>query len=247
MHSTVIHFCIYSYIYKRFSSVWFSASVMSNSLWPHGLQHARLPCPSPAPKLTQTHVHQIDDTFQPSHPLLSPSPLTFNLSQYQYFSSESVFCIRWLEYWSFRFSISPANDYSGMISFRFDRLDVLAVQKTLQSLLQNHSSKASILWCSTFFIVQLSHPYMATRKMIALTRRTFAGKVMSLLFDMLSRLAIDFLPRRKHLLLSWLQLRSAVILEPKKIVCHCFHCIPIYLPWSDGTRCHVISFLNAEF
>ena len=179
------------------------------------------------PKLTQTHVHWIDDTIQPSRPLSSPSLLTFNLSQHQYFSSESVFCIRWPEYWSFRLSISLSNDYSGKICYRIDWLVVLAVQKPLKSLLQNHSSKASVLWCSTFFIVQLSHPYIATGKMIALTRRIFAGKLMSLFFHMLSRLAIDFLPRSKHFLLSRLQSPSAVILEPKKIVCHCFHCFPI--------------------
>ena len=121
-------------------------------------------------------------------------------------------------YWSFSFSISPSNEYSGLISFRMDWLDLLAVQgKTLESLLQHHSSKASILWCSAFFIVQLSHPYMTTGKTIALTRWTFVAKVMSLLFNMLSRLVITFLPMSKHLLISWLQSSSAVILEPQKI------------------------------
>ena len=134
-------------------------------------------------------------------------------------------------YWSFSFSISPSNEYSGLISFRMDWLDPLAVQGILKTFLQCHSSKASILWHSAFFMVQLSHPYMTTRKTIALTRWTFVGKAMFLLFNMLSRLVITFLPRSKHLLISWLQPPSAVILEPKKIkICHCFHCFSIYFP-----------------
>ena len=127
-----------------------------------------------------------------------------------------------------------------------DWFNLLAVQGTLKSLLQHHSSKASVLWCSAFFMVQLSHPYMTTGKTIALTRWTFVGKVMSLPFNMLSKFEDKYLLRSKHLLLSWLQPSSAVILEPKKIVCHCFHCFPIYFPWSDGTGCHDLSFLNAE-
>ena len=133
------------------------------------------------------------------------------------FSSESVLCIRWPKYWSFSFSISPSNEYSGLISFRMDWLDLLAFQETLKSLLQHHSSKASILPRSAFFIVQLSHPYMTTGKTIALTRWTFVGKAVSLLFNMLSRLVITFLPRSKHVLISWLWSPSAVILEPPKI------------------------------
>ena len=133
------------------------------------------------------------------------------------FSSESVLHIRWPKYWSFSFSISPSNEYSRLISFRIDWFDLLAIQGTLKSLLQHHSLKASILWCSAFFIVQLSHPYMTIRKTRALTRWAFVGKVMSLLFNMLSRLVIAFLPRSEHLLISWLQSSSAVILEPKKI------------------------------
>ena len=132
------------------------------------------------------------------------------------FSNESAFHIRWPKYWSFSFSISPSNKYSGLISFRMDWLDLLAVQGTLKSL-QHYSSKASILWCSAFFMVQLSHPYMTTGKTIALTIQSFVGKVMSLLFNMLSRLVIAFLPRDKCLLISWLQSPSAVILELKKI------------------------------
>ena len=147
------------------------------------------------------------------------------------FSSESVLRIRWPKYWSFSFSISPSNEYPGLISFRMDWLDLLAVQGTLKSLLQHHSSKASILRHSAFFIVRLSHPYMTTGKTITLTRWTFIAKVMSLLFNMLSRLVITFLPRSKHLLISWLQSPSAMILETKKIkFCHYFQFFPIYLP-----------------
>ena len=133
------------------------------------------------------------------------------------FSNQSVLCNTWPKYWSFSFNISPSNEHPGLISFRMDWLDLLTVQGTLKSLLQHHSSKASILWCSAFFIVQLSHPYMTSGKTIAFSRWTFASKVMSLLFNMLSRLVIAFLPRSKHLLISWLQSPSAVILEPKKI------------------------------
>ena len=146
------------------------------------------------------------------------------------FSNESALHIRQPKYWSFSFNISPSNEHSGLISFRMDWLDLLAVQRTIKSLLQHHSSKASILWCSAFFIVQLSHPYITTAKTIALTRRTLVGKVMSLLFHMLSSLVITFLPRSMHLLISWLQSPSAVILEPRKIKSASFHCFPIYLP-----------------
>ena len=146
------------------------------------------------------------------------------------FSNESALHMRWPKYWSFTFNISPSNKHPGLIAFRMDCLDLLAVQGTLKSLLQHHSSKASILWCSAFFIVQLSHPYMTTGKTIALTRQTFVDKVMSLLLNMLSRLVIIFLPRSEHLLILWLQSPSAVILEPKKIKSDTFHCFPIYLP-----------------
>ena len=146
------------------------------------------------------------------------------------FSNESVLHLRWTNYWSFSFNISPSNEYSGLISFRMDWLYLLAVEGNLKSLLQQHRSKASILWPSDFFIVQLLHPFMTTRKTVALTRWTFVGNLLSLLFNMLSRLVITFLPRSKHLLISWLQSPSAVILEPLKIVCHCFHYFPIYLP-----------------
>ena len=147
------------------------------------------------------------------------------------FSNESALHIRWPKYWSFSFNISPFSEHSGLISFRMDWLDLLAVQGTLKSLLQHHSSKASILRHSAFFIVQLSHPHMTTGKTIALSTQIFVGNVLSLLFNMLSRLVITFLPRSKRLLISWLQSPSAVIFEPQKVkVCHCFHCFPIYFP-----------------
>ena len=203
---------------------------MSNSLRPHRLQHARLPVHHQLPELTQTHVHHVGDAIQPFHPLSSPSPLALNLSQHRGFSNKSALRIRWPKYWSFSFSISPSNEYSGLIFFRIDWLDLLAVQGTLKSFLQHHSSKVSVLWCSAFFMVQLSHPYITIGKTIALTRWTFVGKVMSLLFSMLSRFVTAFLPRSKWLLISWLQSPSEVILEPKKILCHCFQCFPIYLP-----------------
>jgi len=146
-------------------------------------------------------------------PLLPPIPPSIRV-----FSNESTLPIKWPKYWSFSFSISPSKEHSGLVSFRMDSLDLLAVQGTLKSLLQQHSSKASIIRCSAFFIVQLSHPYMTTGKTIALTRQTFIGKVMSLLLNMLSRLVITFRPRSKHLLISWLQSPSAMILEPKNLV-----------------------------
>ena len=147
--------------------------------------------------------------IQLSHPLSSPSPPVINLSHIRVFSNESALRIRWPKYWSFSFNISATNEHPGLISFRMDWLDLLVVQGTLKSLLQHHSSKASILWHSAFSVIQLSHPYMTTGKTIALTRWTFFGKVMSLLFNMLSRFVITFLSRSKHLLISWLQSPSA--------------------------------------
>ena len=158
-------------------------------------------------------------SVMPSNHLILGHPLLLLPSIFpsiKVFSNESVLCIRWPKYWSFIFSISPSNEPSGLISFRMDWLDLLAVQGTLKNLLQHHSSKESILQRSAFFIVQLSHPYMTTGKAIALTRWTFVGKVMSLLFNMLSRLAVTFLPRNKHFYISWLQSPSTVILEPQK-------------------------------
>ena len=173
------------------------------------------------------------ESVMPSNHLILCLPLILLSSIFpsiRAFSNESVLPIQWPKYWSFGFCLSLFNEYSLMIFFKNDLFDLLAVQGTLKSLLQHHSSKASILRCSGFFMIQLSHPYMTTEKTIALTRWTFLGKVMSLLFKMLSRLVTAFLPRSKHLLISWLQSPSAVILELKKIVCHCFQCFPIYLP-----------------
>ena len=169
------------------------------------------------PKLAQTHVHQVSDAI--NHLTLC-CPLLLLPSIFpsiRVFSNESILHIRWPKYWSFSFSISPSNEHPGLISFRMDWLDILSVQGTLKSLLQHHSSKASILRCSAFFTVQLSHPCMTTRKTITLTRWIFVGKVTSLLFNTLSRLVTTFLSRSKRLLNSWLQSPSAVILEPRKI------------------------------
>ena len=174
------------------------------------------------------------ESVVPSNHLILCHPLLLLPSIFpiiRVFSNESALRIRWPKYWSFSFNISPSNEHPGLISFRMDWLDFLVVQRTLKSLLQYHSLKASILQCSAFFIVQLSHPYMTTGKTIALTRQTFVGKVMFLPFNMLSRLVITFLPRSKHLLISWLQSPSAVILEPlQNKVYHCFQCFSIYLP-----------------
>ena len=170
-----------------------------------------LPVHHQLPEFTQTHVHQVGDAIQPSHPLSSPSPHGIRV-----FSNESTLHMSWSKFWSFTFSISSSNEHPGLISYRINRLDLLAVQGTLKSLLQHGSSKASIHWHSAFFTVQLSHPYLTTGKTIALTRRTFVGKVMSPFSNMLSRLVITFLPRSKHLLISWLQSPHAVILETKK-------------------------------
>ena len=194
--------------HAQFSSV---QSVMSDSLQPHGLQHARLPSPSPTPGVYSNSCplsRRCHPTISSCHPLLLTPSIFPSIIV---FSNESALRIRWLKYWIFRFNISPSNEYSGRISFRMDWLDLLPVQGTLESLLQ-HSSKTLILRCSAFFTVQLSYPYMTTGKTIALTRWTFVGKVMSLLFNMLSRLVITFLPRSKCLLLSWLQSPFAVIL-----------------------------------
>ena len=192
---------------------------MSNSLQPHEPQHARplsITNSRSLPKLMSI------ESVMPSNHLILCCPLLPRPSVFpsiRVFSNESALHIRWPKYWSLNFNISPSNEHSRLISFRMDWLDLLAVQQTLKSLLQQHSSKTSILQCSAFFIVQLSHPFMTTGKTIALTRWTFVGKVMSLLFNMLSRSVITFLPRSKRLLISWLQSPFAVILEPEKIKC----------------------------
>ena len=208
-----------------------------------------LPVHQQLSEFTQTYVHWVGDAIQPSYPLSSPLLLPSIFPSIRGFSNESVLCIRWREYWSFSFSISPSNEYSGLISFSVDWLDLLAVQGTLKSLLQYHSSKASVLRHSAFFIVQLSYPYMTTGKSIALTRQTFVGKVMSLLFNTLSKLVITFLPRSKRLLISWLATITIFsdFVAQKNKVWHCFHYFPIYFPWSGGIRCHDLSFLNVEF
>src|SRR5574337_17820 len=180
----------------QFSSVAQSCPTLCN---PMNRSTPGVPVQHHLPEFTQTHSHRVGDATQPSHPLLSPLR------------------VRWPKYWSFGFSLILSKEHPGLISFRMDWLDLLAVQGTLKSLLQHHSSKPSILLHSAFFIVQISHPYMATGKTIALTRRTFVGKVMSLLFNVLCRLVITFLSRSKCLLISWLQSPSTVILEPQKI------------------------------
>ena len=185
--------------------------MMSDSVT-HGQQHARPPCPSPTPR--------VYSNWCPSNHLILCRPLLLPPSIFpsiRVFSTESVLHIKWPKYWTLSFNISPSNEHSELISFRMDWLDLLAVQGTLKNVFQHHSSKASILWHSAFFTVQLSHPYMITGQTIALTRQTFVGKVMSLLFNMLSRWVITFLPSSKCLLILWLQSPSAVILEPKKI------------------------------
>ena len=200
---------------RPFSSVQFSLSIVPDSLWPHELQHARPPCPSQTPGVysnTCPSKRWCHPAICCPLPLLPPIPPSIRV-----FSNESTLRMRRPKYWSPSFSISPSNEHPGLICFRMDWLDLLAVQGTLKSLLQHHRSKATILQHSAFFIVQLSHPYMTTGKIIALTRRTFVGKVTSLLFNMLSRLGITFLPRSKRLLISWLQSPSAVILQHKKI------------------------------
>ena len=198
------------------------------------------------PELVQIHIHWVGDAIQPSHYLLSPSP-TFNLSQrpglFQWVGSSH----EWPKYWSFSFGISPSSEYSGLIFLRINWFDLLAVQGILKRLLQHHSLKASFLWHSTFFMVQLSHLYMTTGKPVALTLWTFASKVMTLIFKTLSKFVIAFLPRSKCLLILWLQSTVCSDFEAKENkVCHCFHCFPIYLPCCDGTRCHDLCFLNIE-
>ena len=185
-----------------FSLVHFSCSVVSNSLRPHESQHTRPPCPSPTPGVytNSTSIKSVMPSSHLilSHPLLLLPPIPPSI---RVFTTESILCMRWPKYWSFIFSTSPSNEHPGLISFRMDWWDLLAVQGTLKSLFQHHSSKASILQCSAFFTVQLSHPHMTTGRTILLTRWTFVGKVMSLLFNMLSTLVMTFLPRSKCLLI----------------------------------------------
>ena len=199
-------------------------------------------------EFSQTQVHYVGDAIQPYHLLLCPFLLLPSIfPSIRVFSNEFALCIRWQKYWSFSFSISSSNEYSGLIVYRIDWFELPAVQGTLKSLLQHHSSKASVLHHSTFSLVLLSHPYVTTGKAIALTTWTFVGKVMSLLFNMLSSFVMALLPRSKPLLISWLQSLSVVILEPTKIKSHCFYCFPNYLLWSDGTGCNDLGFLSVKF
>ena len=198
----------------QFSSVTQSCPTLCD---PMNCSTPGLPVHHQLSEFTQTLVHRVSDAIQPSHTLSSPSPPSPIPPSIRVFSNESTLHMRWPKYWNFSFSISPFKEHPGLISFRMDCLDILAVRGALKSLLQHHSSKASILRWSAFFIVHLSHPYMTNGKTIALTRRTFVHKVMSLLFKMLSSLVITFLTRSKRLLISWLQSPSAVILEPKKM------------------------------
>ena len=190
-------FCILEKQSDQFSSVTQSCLTLCN---PMNHRMPGFPVHHQLIEFTQAHVHQIRGDIQPSHPLFSPSPPVFHLSQHQGLFKWVSSLHQVAKYWSFSFSISPSNEYSGLISFRMDWFDLLAVQATLKSLLQHHNSKASLLWGSDFFIVQLSHPCMTTGKTNVLTRWTFDGKVMSLLFNMLSRLVIAFFPRSKRLL-----------------------------------------------
>ena len=197
------------------------------------------------PEVSQIHVHWVSDAIQLSHPLLPPSPF-WVFPSIKVFSDESALLMRWPKDWSFSFSISPSHEYSGLVSYRIDWFDLLAVQGTLKSLLQHHNLKASILQCSAFFI-QISHPYVTTGKTIALTIWNFISKVMSLLFNTLYSFVIAFLPMSKSLLILWLQSLSTVIVEPKKRKFVSFYFFSSYLSWNDGTGCHDLSFLNVEF
>ena len=235
---------------RQISSVQFSCSVVSDSLWPHvtaaGQASLSITNSQSPPKPVSMVLVMPSSHLILCHPLLL---LPSIFPSIRVFSNESALRIRWPKYWSSSFSISPSNEHPGLISFRMDWLDLLAVQGTLKSLLQHHSSKASILLRSAVFIDQLSHPYMTTGKTIALTRRTFVGKVMSLLFNVLSSLVITFLPRSKRLLISWLQSPSAVILEPRKIKLTLFPLFPHLfakkwwgqMPWSSFSECWALS------
>ena len=232
---------IFYYILDKFISVQFSCSLMSNSFQPHGLQHSRLPCPSPTPRAYSNSC----PSCQWCHPTISSSVIPFSSCLQSFPASGSFqmsqFFAKVAKVLEFQLQHQSFQWIFRWISFRMDWLDLLGVQGILKSLLQHHSSKTLVLWCSAFFTIQLSHPYMTTGKTIALTRQTFVGEVMSLLFNMLSSLVISFLPKSKHLLISWLQSPSA------NKVCHFFHCFPIYLPRSDGTGCLDLCFLNVEF
>ena len=240
--------CVCVCVCSLLSSVQFSHSVMSDSSLPHELQHSRPPCLSPTPRVYSNSC-QLSQWCHSNHLILC---LPFRLLP-SIFPSIKVFSrvssshqvAKVLE---FQHQHQSFNEHSWLIFFRMDWLDLLAVQGTLKSLPQHHSSKASILRCSAFFIVKLLRPYMTTGKTIALTRQTFVGKVMSLLLNMLSRFVIAFLPRSKCFLISWLQSLYATIWfwSSQNKICYCFHFSPFCLPWSDGTKCHDLGVLNAE-
>ena len=201
---------------KNTTTILVQSLTVYDSLWPHGLHHTRLPILHYLPEFAQLMSIEL----MPANHLILCHPLLLSPSVFpsiRVFSNESALHLRWPKYWSFNFSISPSNEYLVMISFRIDWFDLLAVQETLKSLLQHHDSKASVLWHSVFFMVQLSHPFLTMKKTIALTIWTFVGKVLSLLFNTLSRFVISFLPKINHILISWLKSPSTVILEPKKL------------------------------
>ena len=233
-------------IHLLFGCYQFSHSVVSDSLWSHGLQYARLPCPSlnsrtcsnSCPLSWWCHPAISSSVIPFSHLQSFPESGSFPMSQF--FSSMAKALELQLQHQSFKWIFRTDFLWDGLVGSPCSPRDSQESSPTPQL-------KASIFWCSDFVMIQLSHPYMTTGKATALTRQTFVGKVISQLFDMLSRLAIVFLPRGKCLLISWLQSPSAVILEPKKMKSHCFHCFPIYLPWSDRIRCHDLHFLNIEF
>ena len=234
-------------VYSKKISVQFSHSVVSYSLRPHGLQHARLPCLSPNPRACSNSC----PLNRWCYPTISSFVIFFSsppsiIPSIGVFSNKSVLHIRWTKYWSFSFSISPSNEYSRLILFTIDWFELLVFPGTFKNLLQHNNSKASVPQHSAFFMVQCSHPYMTTRKIIALIRYS-CQQVMSLLFNMLSTLVIAFLLRSKCLLISAAVTICSDSGDQEIKACHCFHCFPIYLPWSDGTRCHDPSFLNVEF
>ena len=237
--------CLYN-LYAEFSSVQSLSHVwLFVSLWTAACQ-ASLSVTKSQSLLKLMSIESVmpSDHLILCHPLLFPPSIFPSIRG---FSSESVLCIRWPKYWSFSTSISPSNEYLGLISFRMDWLDLLTGQGTLKSLLQHHSSSASILWCSAFFIVQISHPCMTIGKTIDLTRWAFVGKEMSLLFNVLCSLVTTFLPRSKCLTFMAAVAICSDFWVQKYKVCHCFHCPPICLLWSDGTKRHDFNFLSVEF
>ena len=231
-------------------ATWFSSVTQSCPTLcdPMNCSTPGLPGHRQLPESTQTHVHWVGDANQPSYPLSSPSPPALNLSQHQGLSKESVLCIRWPKYWSFSFNISPSNEHPELISFR-RLVGSLCSPRDSQESSPTHSSKASVLQHSAFFMVQYSHPYMTTGKITALAICTFVGKVMSLIFNMLLVSSGLFFSPKEQTSFNFM---AAVTIcsdfgAQENKACHSFHCFPIYLPWSDGTGCHDLCFLNVEF